>query len=106
MLLQIATFERKRFLDEFIDIERGLVLAVSLEVRANAFDHLSRTMAICGDAPESLLGSRRDSGVERSRKRKPASALVIIAVNGCLTSWAIEAATASPVIKRASRSRR
>ena len=45
------------------------------------------------------------AGIERLRKRKPASALVIIADNGCLTSWAIVAATASPVMSRASRSR-
>ena len=31
-------------------------------------------------------------GVERSRKRNPASALVIIAVNGCLTVWVLTAA--------------
>ncbi len=51
------------------------------------------------------LASSR-SGVGRSSQRKPASAFVIIPDNGCLTSWAIVAATASPVISRASRSRR
>jgi len=57
VLLQIATFEGKGFVDELIHMERGSGVTVSLEVRANAFDHLSRTMAIRGDAFEQISGS-------------------------------------------------
>src|SRR6185436_13805326 len=57
VLVQIATFKGKCFVDEFIHMERGSCVTVGLEVRANAFDHLSRTMAICGDAFEKIFGS-------------------------------------------------
>ena len=85
VLLQIRRSQRQCFANEFVDVEYGSVAHVALEIRANASDHLSRTMAVGDDLLERIFGFV-EIGLERSRKRNPASALVTIAVNGCLTS--------------------
>ena len=62
-------------------------------------------VVIVGGGPSGLSAAirlnaslaRSRFGASRSRKRKPASAVVTIAVSGCRISWAMEAATASPV---------
>jgi hypothetical protein len=54
--------ERKRLPDDPVDIERHPFTDTVLECRANAFNHVVRTMAIGGNTPErfdSLLKSRR-----------------------------------------------
>ncbi len=57
MLLEITAFQGKRFPDELVDVERSSCPDITPEVRANAFYHLSRAMAISGDKLERFLGS-------------------------------------------------
>src|SRR6185503_8389335 len=54
--LDFTVHECSGFLDQLIDIERGPFPHVSSEVRANRGNDFSRTVPICSDISEGLLG--------------------------------------------------
>ena len=105
MFLQIAATQDGGFLDELMKSNLAwsctsvLKLARMFPITSPA-RWPSATIRLNASLALSRLGD------ERSRNRRPASAVVTIAVRGCRTSCEIDAATASPVIRRACRSRR
>ncbi len=93
VLVQILPHQGERFPDEIVDVHRGPFPVILLEECPDAFNHLARAMAVSDNLLECLLrfvqiGLRP---VEETQ--------------ACIRApWAIVAATASPVISRASRS--
>ncbi len=91
---QLVTDDGQSFLDDIVDIERSRVRTPVLKC--------TRIFSITASARCPVVTTRRNaflalsrSGSTRSSQCNPALALAMIAVNGCLISWAIEAETAS-----------
>src|SRR5687767_11370122 len=55
MFLQVSATQESGFLYELIEVESHAIAAVGLEIRANASDDITRSMAIGGDSPEGIL---------------------------------------------------